>query len=258
MFVEERQQAKRRRDAGQVRMTSRDAEVLEVMAHQYGLPLDLIRRGLKVGMPRVYQLVQRWKRAGWVETSGVDRGPTWVYPTRATAQRFLGWDRVPDWAPRSTTAQHTRAAAAVRLHQAGLDLDRWVSERSLRHDQGWRQQGRKEPHTPDGIEILPDGRRVLIEVELTAKQRARYIDQPLSTSPSVHRGLLLEISNRADQLGCDAVAYWCAPHVVRQVQEVVTEYEQREEIPSERAGRGRKYWYVRNLEEVPGWTVQGS
>lgn len=256
MFVEERQRAKRV-DAGVVRQTARDAQLLEWMSSMYGLPLDLVRQALGISEVRTYQLVQRWVKAGWVRRGKVDAGPTWIWPTKAVADQYLGW-KAPEWAPRSTTAQHTRAAAAVRLHQAGLNLDRWVSERSLRHDQGWRQQGRKEPHTPDGIEILPDGRRVLIEVELTAKQRARYIDQPLSTSPDVHRGLLLEISVRANELGCDAVAYWCAPHVVRQVQEVVTEYEQRDEIPSERAGRGRKYWYVRNLEEVPGWTVQGS
>lgn len=253
MLVEERQRAKRV-DAGVVRQTARDAQLLEWMSHMYGLPLDLIQRGLDIGQVRTYQLAQRWEKAGWTRRGKPDAGPTWVWPTRTTARQYLGWDAA-EWVPRATTAAHTRAVAAVRLHRAGLALDRWESERSLRHEQGYRKRGQTEPHMPDGIEVLEDGTRVLVEVELTAKSPARYIESN-AQSFDVLNGLLLQVSNRAHELGCQAVAYWCAPAALPVVQRAVNEF-----VGRLRRGRGHDpatetRWYVNRLEDVPGWTVQ--
>lgn len=249
MQVAQRRERKTRRDAGTVRQTARDAQMLELMAHTYGLPLDLVRAGLGVGMPRVYQLAQRWRDAGWVRMAQVDAGPSWVWPTREVARQMLGWDA--DWSPRATTTGHARAAAALRLHQVGLDLDRWISERTLRHEEGgYRRKGQTEKHTPDGVEILPDGRRVLIEVELTAKSPERYVVP--GSSDAFPNGLLAEISNRAHDLGCSAVAYWCAPQIRPVVERAVAEFRRRDRGPQP------VQWFVRDLSEVPGWSVERS
>jgi len=252
MLVEEQRQRRKRSDVGAVRQTARDAQLLEFMTHQYGLPLDLVAQATGVSTPRSYALGSRWKKAGWVETGKVDPGPTWVWPRRAMASQYLGWD-APYWRPLATTTAHTRAVAAVRLHRVGLDASRWISERSLRHQQGYRERGVSEPHTPDGIEVLPDGQRALIEVELTAKSPGRYL-VPNARTFQRTEGLLQTISVRADQLGCNTIAYWCAPSALSVVKAQVEEYQQRRRVES----NGRpddKTWVVRGLEEVPGWTV---
>lgn len=254
MLVEQRQRAKRI-DAGMVRQTARDVAFLEFMAHQYGMPMDLVAQAAGVSMPRTYALVSRWKRAGWVKTGKVDAGPTWVWPTKSTARQYLGWDAA-EWTPRATTTQHVRAVAAVRLHQVGLDLERWISERTLRHEGGYRVKGQTEPHLPDGVEILADGRRVLVEVELTAKSPGRYLE-PARQTFEAYDGLLLKIQNRARQLGCVGVAYWCAPAALPVVSWAVAEFQER----IRRAQKGKPndvQWFVCKLEEVPGWEVPGQ
>lgn len=251
MLMEQRQRA-RRIDAGVVRQTARDVAFLEFMAHQYGMPMDLVAQAAGVSMPRTYALVSRWKRAGWVKTGKVDTGPTWVWPTKSTARQYLGWDAA-EWTPRATTTQHVRAVAAVRLHRVGFDLERWISERTLRHEGGYRVRGQTEPHLPDGVEVLADGRRVLVEVELTAKAPSRYLE-PARQTFEAYDGLLLEIQNRARQLGCVGVAYWCAPAALDVVQRSVVDFQER----IRRAQKGKPndvQWFVCKLEEVPGWAV---
>lgn len=254
MLVEEQRQRRQRSDVGAVRQTARDAQVLEFMTHQYGLPLDLVAQATGVSTPRSYALGSRWKKAGWVETGKVDPGATWVWPKRGMASQYLGWD-APYWRPLATTTAHTRAVAAVRLHQAGLDASRWISERSLRHEQGYRKKGQTEPHTPDGIEIRPDGTRILVEVELTAKSPGRYLEQQ-AQSFNTYNGLLLQISNRADELGCQAVAYWCAPAALSVVQNAVNEFQGRLRQRPGHDPNAEQRWFVNRLEDVPGWTVQ--
>lgn len=237
MLVEKQQRAKRV-DAGVVRQTARDAALLEWIAHMYGLPMDLLQRYLGISQVRTYQLVQRWKRAGWVKTAKVDAGPTWVYLTRSTATRYLGWDA--DWTPRATNTGHARAVAALRLYRSDFELERWISERTLRHEQGYRKKGTKEEYTPDGIEVLPDGRRVLIEVELTAK------------GPDRMRGVVSDVMHRANHLGCFAVAYWATPSAASSVEAAVAAYRQewgvRDVDPQ---------WFIERIGDVPGWTVEG-
>lgn len=251
----------KRRDAGVVRQTARDAVLLEIVAHQYGVPLDLMENVLGVTPQAAHAVVGRWKRAGWVRSGKVDAGAMWVWPSRSMARALLGWD-VPDWVPRPTVAGHVRAVAAVRLYRIGLDVGRWESERTLQHRVGWRPRGESVPHVPDGVEVLPDGRRVLVEVELTAKTRSRYLE-PVARNGETDmvRGLLSNVVERARELECVGVMYWCAPEVLKQVQDVAGEFVERD-----RARRSRSRspellgpevrWAIRDIEEVPGWRVK--
>lgn len=250
MTVAEQQRA-RRSDAGAIRQTPRDAQLLQWMSQMYGMPLDLIQRALDVSQVRVYQLVRRWERAGWIWRGRPDAGPAWVWPRRGVAQEYLGWDA--SWTPRPTTTAHTRAVAALRLYRMGLDLDRWVSERQLRHDyQGWRTRGQAEPHMPDGVEVLLDGTRALVEVELTPKTATRYLAAERQTYQELD-GLLLQVENRAVDLGCSVVAYWCSPAARPVVDQQVREYQRRSQM--KRRSGGSVTWVVRSLEEVPGWRL---
>lgn len=249
-------QRARRVDAGVVRQTGRDAVVLEWLAHMYGAPVDVVGNVMGVSEDRLGQLVRRWIRAGWVGRDYVDAGAVWVWPRKLVANRFLGWD-AREWKPRPTVAGHVRAVGAVRAYLCGLELDRWVSERQLWHEWGWRVRDRNVPHMPDGVEIRSDGSRVLVEVELTSKTRSRYIGD--AGGGHVVNGVLEDVRKRAVDLGCSSVAYWCAPHVVSVIEGVVGEYRRREVARNEARVRGGYevvepvVWAVRSLEGVRGW-----
>lgn len=170
VLMSERQ---RRVDAGVVRQTARDAKALEWLSQMYAAPLDLIAELCGTTEHRAYALVSRWRKAGWAEAGKIDAGPMWVWPTRATATAYLGWD-AGTYRPRPSTAVHMRAVAEARLKLAPADLTAWKSERQIRHDrQGWKTQGQAIEHTPDGVWFLPSGREVHVEVELTAKSPER-------------------------------------------------------------------------------------
>ena len=255
MQVEKKQQRAKRSDAGIARQTGRDAVLMEWMAHMYGVPIDLLQHHLGVGDVRMRDLVRRWVGAGWMRKGSVDAGAPWLWPVRNIQNQFLGWE-TKEWAPRPTTAAHTRAVAAVRMHQMGFDLTRWVSERDLLHEHGWRLKDEIVSHMPDGVEILPDGSKVMIEVELTAKTRTRYVEERNQFNNA--GGLIQDIQLRASDLGCSRIAYWCAPNVLPLVKEAVGEYQSRRDRERRQATRPEdmareKDWFFRNLEEVPRW-----
>ncbi len=256
MPEEARPKRAKRSDAGTVRRTARDAELMEWMAHMYGIPMDLLQHHLNITEERARQVVRRWEQAAWVKRDYVDAGSAWVWPTKATTDQFLGWN-AREWKPRPTTAAHTRAVAAVRAHRTGFALDRWESERSLWHEHGWRLKDEEYPHMPDGVEILENGARVLIEVELTAKTRTRYLskERAFGGGVNLHDGLIPEIQRRARDLDCSSIAYWCSPAALRTVREVMNEFTLR--VNSQKDDKYRRI-YVRSLEEeIPRWQPKG-
>ncbi|WP_226351237.1 hypothetical protein [Pseudonocardia sp. ICBG601] len=245
----------KRSDAGVIRQTGRDAELMEWMAQMYGIPMDLLQHHLGVGQVTTYQLVQRWLKANWAKRGRVDAGPAWVWPMKATANQALGWD-AREWTPKPTISAHTRAVAAVRLHRLGFDLTRWKSERMLWHEHGWRLKDEEYPHMPDGVETLESGKKALIEVELTAKTRTRYISKANEANNTI--GLLSDVTDRARDLECSVIAYWCAPKVLPVIKEVTDEYQRRREARLMKRGQPELLahepsWHVKSLEEVPGW-----
>ncbi len=257
----EKRQRKARSDAGQVRQTARDALVLHWLCQMYGAPLDLIQEALQIGRPRAYQLADRWKRAGWIDKAVVDPGPVWLYPRKHVVEQYLEWSPAA-WVPKVTTSAHVRAVAAVRLHETRLnglagpgdamELEHWISERQLAHEQGYAKKGQPQQHTPDGVLILPSGERVLIEVELTAKSIERYQQK------------LADIRIRADQLQCAHVAYYCKPGEVHRVVsgQVAERRKERERKVFEQSrgigdgGLPGPMWHVKSLEEVKGWQLE--
>lgn len=183
---------KQRTDAGVIRETARDTAALQWLSEQYGAPLDLIEVLLDVSRVRAYQVVQRWREAGWVHTGKPAPGAMWVWPTAGTARRMLGRDTGGEWAPRPSTAAHTRAAAAVRLAWCSDQLEQggerqWISERELRQRTGYRSSGERVGHLPDGVWIDSDGRQWLVEVEITGKGTERTYRHVLAASATVAR-----------------------------------------------------------------------
>lgn len=180
--------------ARNVRLTPRDTTALEWLSQMYGAPLDVVAQLCGTTVQRAYALAQRWKIAKRVAYERVDAGLMWVYPTRATAAAYLGWD--PGyWVPKPSTAAHMRAVAQARFALAGTDTERWISERVLLHQAPKKERGTSQPHIHDGILTLESGRRLAVEVELTAKEPSRMKD------------VLYDARHEASERGCAGVVY---------------------------------------------------
>lgn len=106
----------RRSDAGQVRLSERDAAVLRFLGEQYGAPLSVVASLYRVGDRVARRHVARLERAGFAGRLTV-AGQQWVVPTRA-GLRFADLDH-DVWQPRAWKLEHVEGVARLRLALAG-------------------------------------------------------------------------------------------------------------------------------------------
>lgn len=167
---QENEPRRRRADAGTVRCSQRDLDLLRVVGEQYAVTLPQLARLMGCSSHAARWLRSRWERAGWARGRALLVGePVFVWLTRR-GQSLAGIDYAV-WRPNAGMLAHIAAVTDVRLHV----LDRhqgaeWVSERELHRELAGESGGRW--HRPDGIVVL-DGQEVAVEVELTLKRRAR-------------------------------------------------------------------------------------
>ena len=171
---------RRRIDAGSVRVTERDVELLRLVGEMYAVSQTQLRRLLGCSESRAHRVRRRWQRAGWVEAQlMLAAEPLALWPTRE-GLRVAGLGEYRVWRPSPQRIGHVLALADVRLlveeRRRGA---RWVSERQLARDGGraGRTVGSEVgQHRPDGVVEL-DGRRAAVELELTStgRERARQI-----------------------------------------------------------------------------------
>jgi hypothetical protein len=157
---------RRRADAGLVRVSPRDVELLRVVGEQYAVTVPQLARLMGRSEHAAVWLRKRWQRAGWVEGRALLVGrPVFVWPTRAGLE-VAGLPYKP-WAPSPGALAHVEAVTAVRLW---LDARghgwEWVPERELVREHG------RQGHRPDAL-VLADGQQVPVEVELAQKKRER-------------------------------------------------------------------------------------
>lgn len=162
---------RRRSDAGTMRCTARDLELLRVIGEQHAVSLPQLARMMGCSPHAARWLRSRWQRAGWARGRALLVGePVFVWLTRR-GQALAGIDYAV-WRPNAGMLAHIAAVTDVRLHV----LDRhpratWVCERELHRELAVKPGGRHR-HRPDGLVVI-DGREVAVEVELTLKRRAR-------------------------------------------------------------------------------------
>lgn len=161
----------RRSDAGTVRCSRRDLELLRVVGEQYAVTLPQLAQMMGCSSHAARWLRSRWERAGWARGRALLVGaPVFVWLTRRR-QTLAGIDYAV-WRPNAGMLAHIAAVTDVRLYV----LDRhpgasWVCERELHRELG-AEPGSRQRHRPDGLVVI-DGREVAVEVELTLKRRAR-------------------------------------------------------------------------------------
>jgi hypothetical protein len=170
--------------------------------------------------------------------TGTDR---WVFPTSEVAGQFLGYP-VKRWAPSVSKAGHMAAVNRVRL-AACPGIDGWTSERDVLHGVGFRDRDERL-RVPDGIVEAADGRRFLVEVELSAK------------SPAAAREMVSGWPRACTRWGSDGVWLVCGGDAIRAgvrraVEAVMEEYDGG-------VGRDLKQMMIRdtdlrNVEEDVTW-----
>ncbi|MGW0054379.1 hypothetical protein [Nocardia nova] len=107
------------------------------------------------------------------------------------------------WTPTPKMAAHVRTVLEVRLALAGLDLDRWISERELRSQVGPVKAGESRPHIHDGRFYTREGQLWAVEVELSPK------------TPAMARLAVAKAKAAAGNAGCDKVIYYCKNGEIR-------------------------------------------
>jgi hypothetical protein len=161
---------RRRSDHGSTRFSERDGELLSLIGEQHALTVPQLARVTGSGIDTAYQLRNRWRRAGWVESRPLLRyGPAFVWLTSEGAKVAQSPFRVI--APNPGLAAHTAAVTDVRLlveHELGLGL--WHCERELMSVA--RTPGKQGPRLPDAV-LDRDGLRIAVEVELSLKGATR-------------------------------------------------------------------------------------
>src|SRR4051794_1251756 len=191
-----------RADAGAMRCSARDLELLRIVGEQYAVTLPQLARMMGCSSHAARWLRSRWERAGWARGRALLVGePVFVWLTRR-GQTLAGIDYAV-WRPNAGMLAHIAAVTEVRLHV----LDRhpgavWVCERELHRELGADPAGRQR-HRPDGLVVI-DGREVAVEVELTLKRRARI--EQIMTELVARYGSVTYFAAPAPRRGLTAVA----------------------------------------------------
>ncbi|MEV6073410.1 hypothetical protein AB0L82_43270 [Nocardia sp. NPDC052001] len=193
------------------RLGPRDIWALLWVAQMCGVPMDVLGQLLAVwpmgredqvsaSEKNAYRVVQRWRAADRVIEDKLRPvpGPFWVVTEKDTASALLGF-RVPEWLPSPMMAAHTTALARLRLHlAAGKTEDTWISERMLRHRNGYlTKPGESMPHLHDAHWTDDLGHLHAIEVELTRKGSAEA------------RATMQAAYDAAADIGATQLIYYC-------------------------------------------------
>jgi hypothetical protein len=153
------------------------AELLAFVARHGLVSVDQLARRFFASIEDARQRLQELREFGLVEVDEVLVGfPAVVRATRQGA-RHAGVDLPP------ASLELGRVRHSLALVDLSIELlaahpgSVWTTERELRRDRmrEARRQRRWEPRrrVPDGLLRLPDGRRVAVELDLTAKRTAR-------------------------------------------------------------------------------------
>jgi hypothetical protein len=220
---------KRRSDAGLIRATQRDLTILAWIGDMYALRIDHLQvlaareseqtDNSQLTLRAVQYLVDRWRRAGWVETRKLLVGePGWVWLTSEGAR--MADVAFPARMPSVARLAHIHAVNQVRMYvEEAASGAEWESDRRINADR--KELGKR--HLVDGLVHL-SGDTAAIEVEITAKNKRRL------------RSILMELTQ-----DYESVWYFVASDCQSLVEDMVLEIEER---------RGRKVFAVYLLADL--------
>jgi hypothetical protein len=172
-----------RSDRGRVQITERDLQVIQFIADQYIVPVDLYQELLtRFGSRGVVGERAARSRAAKLEQAGLVRrhqllGRQWL-SVSPMGLKYVGRQYNRQWAPVAPMVlAHTTVVARLRLWVEDTYPDgEWTSERSIRYRlaEHHRKYGHTGARVVDGGLYLPGREPIGIEVETTAKHHTRY------------------------------------------------------------------------------------
>lgn len=151
-------------------LTERDKEIMRYI-HRFGyLSARHITTAFKMHPKAAYRRLGRMVREGYLRHVRPLRHESGVYVLTTAGIE---------------ACESERGRARIRLHTFNHDLlvadialalaagGEWITERELRAGVGGIGRPGPRAHVPDGVLVRPGGARIAVEVELTAKPKAR-------------------------------------------------------------------------------------
>ncbi|HEV8635670.1 MAG TPA: replication-relaxation family protein, partial [Chloroflexota bacterium] len=164
-----------------MRLTDRDRAILRDAVRFGALTVEQIARRRFGSVWTAYDRLKALATAGYLELVRVWHGAPGVNVATPEGTRVAGVGLPPARVTASTLAHHLAVADLAERLLAAHPGARWLTERELRSDAMAAARDRASgrlldgtPHVPDGVLVLPDGRRVAVELECSAKGGARY------------------------------------------------------------------------------------
>lgn len=186
-----------------IQLTERDISILKFI-NEFGFcEIAQLSQRFAWKKPRNYQIMQRLVQAGLVKHERIFYGKHGIY---RLSQKGAEYTDLPPLA-RVPLHQYRHELLLIRLHFKLMHLypeAQFISERRLKRDKFFDGVG-KQGHVSDGILILPDHKKVAIELELSLKgmRRIEHIIKEYGT-----------------QFDIQEVWYYCAEKVMTPLRKV--------------------------------------
>ena len=187
-------------------ITKRDMEILEFI-NEFGFcEMPQIERRFGLKKPRSYKVVKRLVNAGLVIHEYVLRNKHGIYRLTREGAECTDLPILKYISLGSYLHQLTVVNVYLELMQRFPDAT-WISERRLRREKFLEKGFRRLGHVADGMLIFPDGKKIVIEVELTMKGKERL--------NKIIRGYAADFS-------INNVWYYCTPEIMKKVKKITS------------------------------------
>lgn len=191
-------------------LTTRELEIMQFI-HEFGFcEINQIMLRFKMKRTMTFEQMRMLVRLEMINHAKVLPNQPRVYFLSAKAVKLLNTD-LPTltFVPLINFTHHMEVVRVfLKVHDRFPDSF-WISERRLIREKYNNLRGSKE-HVSDGILMMPDGRRIVIEVELSLK---------------AHDRLLNIITDYVVDSAIHEVWYFCAPKIIPALSEISRDFE---------------------------------
>lgn len=186
-----------------MKLTDRDCAIMRFINDFGFCEMPHIVKQFGLNKPRNYKVMQRLVQGGYVIHERVFYYRHGIYRLSKKGAEHTGLPVLNKIPVGIYEHQMALIEVYIKLMKEYPDAT-WISERSIKRDQCMRGIGRRG-HVADGMLIMPDGKQIAIEVELTMKGRYRLEEI---------------LKGYSAQLEIDQVWYYCAPAILHKVKKI--------------------------------------
>lgn len=192
-----------------MQITERDIEILKFINAFGFCEMPHISNKFALRKPWNYKVVRRLIKAGFLIHERVFHNRPGIFRLSREGAALTGLPPLKKLSLGIYEHQITVIDVSLKLLQQYPGAH-WKSERWLKYDEYSEGRFNRQCHFADGILILPDNKRVAIEVELTMKSKDRL--------NKILRDYWLQ--NEVEE-----VWYYCVPDIINRVKSLVNRYE---------------------------------